>query len=108
MSVHLDHRRRMHACPCGCGVEIPHSKFSCRASWQRLPKPIRQAITDNHGRDAAAHQAAMAEARRWLQANLPGRCEFRAPRADGRGETRCTAETADGTHHCREHWWAET
>lgn len=59
-----------HECPCGCGRDITYERYSCRASWIRLPAELRQQITGNR-RLSHAHIDAMMEARQWLVDNPP-------------------------------------
>ncbi|WP_165436511.1 hypothetical protein [Amycolatopsis suaedae] len=48
---------------------MPHHRYSCYASWQRLPGELKRAITANRGRDLLAHAEAMHAARRWFDDN---------------------------------------
>lgn len=54
-----------HACPGGCGAQIPRHKLSCRTDWYRLPKALRDRINDAYRRDRAAHRQALVEAVEW-------------------------------------------
>lgn len=33
-----------HACPCGCGVRVPNSLYSCQSSWASLPDEIKREV----------------------------------------------------------------
>lgn len=56
-----------HACPCGCGAQIPHHQLACRTGWFRLPYDIRTDITSTYRRDPDAHIEAVAEALDWYR-----------------------------------------
>jgi hypothetical protein len=56
-----------HDCPGGCGARVPRWKFACKPCWFRLPREIREKISAQYRRDAAAHRAAMREAMVWYQ-----------------------------------------
>jgi hypothetical protein len=66
---------RTHACPGGCGAQVPHHQLACKPCWFRLPKPLRDDVNDayrNRRRDGALpHLRAIREASRWYRAN-PG------------------------------------
>ncbi|MFF5988161.1 hypothetical protein [Prauserella flavalba] len=98
--------RPTHACPCGCARPVPRHKFSCFASWQRLPGAMKRAIVDNRHRNPDAHRAAMREARTWLRGE-DAQCMFWYELTNVGNSRRCTNEKADGSDHCEEHWWAD-
>jgi hypothetical protein len=60
-------RQPPHRCPCRCGQPVPYHRFSCPASWGRLPRDYRIAIAQAYRRDPVAHAEAMAAARRWFE-----------------------------------------
>jgi hypothetical protein len=62
-------RSDAHDCPGGCGAQVPRRYYACGFCWARLPRPLRDGITGNVGRDLAAHGQAMGDARRWYQQN---------------------------------------
>lgn len=61
-----------HACPGGCGAQVPYRLYACKPCWSRLPAALRQPILDTNGRagNLAAHGAAMADARDWYRAQV--------------------------------------
>jgi hypothetical protein len=61
-----------HACPGGCGAQVPYGQLSCKPDWFRLPKPIRDEINTayRHRRtDPGRHLRAIRDAGRWYRAN---------------------------------------
>lgn len=58
-----------HACPGGCGAQVPRHLFACRDDWYRLPADLRRPITANYRRDLVNHRKAMADAHRWYREN---------------------------------------
>lgn len=60
-------RRGPHACPGGCGRQVPHHVFACRKCWVRLPLPLRQPISTHFRRDPSQHAAAMTAACEWYR-----------------------------------------
>lgn len=59
-----------HDCPGRCGRPVPRHQYACRACWMRLPYQLRQPISANYQRDAAAHAAAMSTAAAWFDQHL--------------------------------------
>lgn len=67
-------------CPCGCGRNVTSDRYSCGASWRRLPVELRREITVSYGRRrtlaargsddypeaARRHEAAKTAADAWL------------------------------------------
>lgn len=86
----VDGRPSTHACPGGCGRQVPRNRFACGGCWRRLPAALKHSITDNYRRDAGAHLAAMSAACDWYRRHreasaseerclhelLPGQCAF--------------------------------
>ncbi len=68
--------RPPHACPCTCGVQVPHALYCCRPGWRALPGTLKRAITDARP-GTAEHRAAMGLASAWFR----GRASARRPRA---------------------------
>jgi len=56
---------KTHACPGGCGHQVPRHHFACRNCWARLPADLRQPISTTYQRDPVAHMDAMADAMEW-------------------------------------------
>ncbi|WP_166345014.1 hypothetical protein [Phytoactinopolyspora limicola] len=54
-----------HACPGGCGRNVPHHHLACRSCWYRLPTKLRTSISVTYRRDRGAHAAALVNAIRW-------------------------------------------
>lgn len=60
-----------HACPGGCGRQVPGHHFACHTDWLRLPFELRKPISANYRRDPTAHFEAMTAAMAWYSANRP-------------------------------------
>jgi hypothetical protein len=65
--------RTHHPCPGGCGTQIPRHQLACKPDWFRLPRPLRDDVTDayrNRPRDGVLpHLRAVGKARDWYRAN---------------------------------------
>lgn len=82
-----------HRCP-GCARQVENSRFACPACWGRLPRELREPITDNYLVNPGAHLEAMTAACNWYQANRPAMPD----------EERCeTTELLVDQCGCREH-----
>ena len=57
-----------HRCPCDCGGHVPNRLYSCKPSWFRLPRDLRQQITGNRI-GSEEHALGMIDARRWFREN---------------------------------------
>jgi hypothetical protein len=55
-----------HACPAGCGRDVPSDWYACPRDWHRLPAPIRSAVGRGY-RTGDGHVEAMLAARRWYE-----------------------------------------
>lgn len=64
-------RPATHACPGGCGTQIPRQKLSCREHWYQLPRELRNRISNNYRRNPDEHMRAIADAVAWY-AEHPG------------------------------------
>lgn len=53
-----------HACPGGCGAQVPHRLVACASCWWLLPQPLRQAIMRPGAR---SRLAGVAEALTWYR-----------------------------------------
>jgi hypothetical protein len=60
-----------HACPCGCGADVPYRLFCCRPGWDRLPASLRREITSTKA-SFSARGRSMGEARQWFGRNPRG------------------------------------
>jgi hypothetical protein len=67
-----------HACPAGCGKDVPSEMYACKRDWYRLPKPYRNAVWRGYRNQplGQAHRVAMHAAHQWyldnpLPAELP-------------------------------------
>lgn len=61
-----------HACPGGCGKQIPQQRLSCQLDWYRLPRELRDEINAayrNRGRNRLAHVRALQKAYAWYHGN---------------------------------------
>lgn len=58
-----------HACPGGCGRQVPYHHFACRNCWYRLPMDLRRPISGNWHLNPDAHAEAMVDAQQWYDEN---------------------------------------
>lgn len=56
-----------HACPGGCGAQVPRARLACKSCWYRLPAAYRAEIRAAYGRDARAHRDAVTAALAWYR-----------------------------------------
>lgn len=62
----------MHACPGGCGANVPYHRLACPDCWVRLPVAHKGTVSQtykNRGTDPTAHLAAVANAMKWYKDN---------------------------------------
>jgi hypothetical protein len=78
---------------------VRRTLFACRSCWCRLPRELREPITDSHLLNRAAHLAAMAAACDWYRAHP---LSTDAPTESAVGSERCelTELLVDQCAHC--------
>jgi hypothetical protein len=83
-----------HPCPGKCGQNVQRTLFACSTCWARLPRQLRENITDNILVNPPAHLRAMSAACDWYRTN----------RLPPQGEERCElTELLIDQCACREH-----
>lgn len=61
-----------HACPGGCGEQVPKRLLACGSCWWLLPQLLRDEIRRHFGRDHVAHLGAVGDALIWFRENVKG------------------------------------
>ena len=64
----------VHACPGGCGANVPNRLYACRQDWYRLPQEFRDAIwaTAKAPLLSPERRNALAAAGQWYRDNPRG------------------------------------